>query len=93
MSSSANKSYFYLAKEAITDLKDRTGSSLRAIKSWILARYPKMDFGAVRLLLFVWFCLTVFPCFNLNAALSECSVKTCSFYWETEQNQRIVESD
>jgi hypothetical protein len=45
--SSSNKSYFDLAKEAIVDMKDRTGSSLPAIKSWIQARYPKMDFAAV----------------------------------------------
>jgi hypothetical protein len=62
MSSSANKSYFDLAKEAIVDLKDRTGSSLPAIKSWIQSKYPKMDFAAVssRFFRFIFFCYFCF---------------------------------
>lgn len=37
-----NKTYIQLCQEAIVALKDRTGSSLAAIKKWILAHYPDL---------------------------------------------------
>lgn len=47
MSAAPKKSYFDLTKEAILDLKDRTGSSQQAIKAWILNKYPNMNFAQV----------------------------------------------
>lgn len=43
----SSKSYFNLAKEAIVALKDRSGSSVPAIKKWILAKYPTLVFAQV----------------------------------------------
>ena len=45
--SAPKKSYSDLAKEAIASIKDRTGSSAQAIKSYIIATYPKMNFQQV----------------------------------------------
>lgn len=47
MSAAPKKSYFDLTKEAILDLKDRTGSSQQAIKAWIITKYPNMNFAQV----------------------------------------------
>ena len=41
------KSYFDLAKEAILAIKDRTGSSPQAIKSYIDSKYPTFKFQPV----------------------------------------------
>jgi hypothetical protein len=40
-------SYAALAKEAILALKERTGSSLAAIKTYIASKHPEVDFQAV----------------------------------------------
>ncbi len=40
-------SYADLAVEAITTLKERTGSSLQAIKAFIASKHPEVDFQAV----------------------------------------------
>ena len=39
--------YGALLVEAISALKDRTGSSLQAIKSYISSKYPDFNFQAV----------------------------------------------
>ena len=39
------KSYFDLAKEAILALKERTGSSPQAIKSYICTNHPSIKFA------------------------------------------------
>ena len=41
------KPYFVLIKEAITALKERTGSSPQAIKAWIGSTYPTIAFAPV----------------------------------------------
>ena len=41
------KSYYDLAKEAILAIKDRTGSSPQAIKSYIASKYPTFKFQPV----------------------------------------------
>jgi hypothetical protein len=41
------KTYFDMAKEAIMAIKDRTGSSSQAIKTYITATYPDVAFGQV----------------------------------------------
>ena len=45
MSAAPKKSYFELAKEAISSLKDRTGSSPQAIKAYITSKYPTIKFA------------------------------------------------
>lgn len=45
MSTTPKKSYFELAKEAITALKERTGSSQQAIKAHIVANHPTIKFA------------------------------------------------
>lgn len=45
--SAPKKSYFELAKEAIIALKDRTGSSQQAIKTYIVGKYPTLPFAQV----------------------------------------------
>lgn len=45
MSTTPKKSYFELAKEAITALKERTGSSQQAIKAHIVANHPSIKFA------------------------------------------------
>ena len=49
MSAAAAKkpSYYELAKEAIASLKDRTGSSPQAIKTYIASKYPTIKFAPV----------------------------------------------
>ena len=47
MSTTPKVSYFDLAKEAIVALKERTGSSLQAIKAHIAKAHPEVDFAAV----------------------------------------------
>ncbi len=47
MSAAPKKSYFELAKEAILALKERGGSSQQAIKSWIISKYPTLNFAQV----------------------------------------------
>jgi hypothetical protein len=42
------KSYFDLTKEAILALKERTGSSPRAIKAYIMSTHPTVKFQQVR---------------------------------------------
>lgn len=44
---SAKKSYADMAKEAIVALKDRTGSSLQALKSYIVANNAGLNFAPV----------------------------------------------
>ena len=39
----SSKTYFQYIHEAIVALKDRTGSSIPAIKKWLLAKYPELD--------------------------------------------------
>jgi hypothetical protein len=45
------KTYFDMAKAAIIALKDRTGSSPQAIKTYITATYPAAGFKQVSTLL------------------------------------------
>ncbi len=47
MSAAPKKSYSQLVIEALIALKDRTGSSSQAIKSWIIATYPSIPFAQV----------------------------------------------
>jgi len=53
MSAAAAKkqSYYELAHEAIAFLKDRTGSSPQAIKTYIASKYPDLKFAPVRITL------------------------------------------
>ena len=53
--SATNKSYFDLAKEAILSLKERSGSSPQAIKSYIATTYPDFKFAPVSVLLGYFF--------------------------------------
>ena len=46
--SAPKKTYFELAQEAIIALKERSGSSQQAIKSYIVSKYPALPFGQVR---------------------------------------------
>ena len=46
--SAKKPSYYELAKEAIASLKDRTGSSPQAIKTYIASKYPTIKFAPVR---------------------------------------------
>lgn len=41
---SAPKSWLEMSKEAIVALKDRTGSSMQAIKAYIMKAYPTINF-------------------------------------------------
>ena len=43
----AKMTYFELAKEAIASLKERTGSSSQAIKGFIVANHPAINFEQV----------------------------------------------
>ena len=45
--STAKKTYFQLAKEAIVALKERTGSSSQAIKAYIIKSNPGITFAQV----------------------------------------------
>jgi len=45
--SAAKKTYYQLVTEAITSLKDRTGSSTQAIKAWIISNNPDIAFAQV----------------------------------------------
>jgi hypothetical protein len=47
MATTSKKTYFELAKEAIESLKERTGSSSQAIKTYISVQYPEVDFAQV----------------------------------------------
>ena len=47
MATLMKKTYFELVKEAISALKDRTGSSAQAIKGFITEHNPKLDFQQV----------------------------------------------
>lgn len=49
--STVKKSYFDLAKEAISTIKDRTGSSAQAIKAYITKKYPSFKFQQVQTIL------------------------------------------
>ena len=40
--SALNKSYIQIVMEAIVEMKDRTGSSLAALKKWIATKYPEL---------------------------------------------------
>ncbi len=44
---SAKKTYFELIKEAIVALKERTGSSPQAIKTFINSKYPAVTVAPV----------------------------------------------
>jgi hypothetical protein len=48
---SNKKTYFEMAKEAIGALKERTGSSAQAIKTYIASKYPAVKFQQVTILL------------------------------------------
>jgi hypothetical protein len=45
--SAPKKTYAELLREAIIALKDRTGSSPQAIKSYITSKYPTFEFAQV----------------------------------------------